>query len=449
MTSMKQRQRNCECEACKYHFKVALSEDLLTSFLSGDVTIFAGSGISTESKRVLKYTLYESVADELGLGPTDLSFPELMDKYCSQPNGRVKLLKMIKERFEHVDSFPELSSRATEFHEELATLFTVRNVVTTNWDTYFEDRCKATPFVTDPDLAFWDAGGRRVLKIHGSIANFGSIVATTADYESCRTRLDIGLLGAVLKTILATQTVVFVGYSLSDADFLSIYELVKERMNFLHKQAYAVTPFEDESKKLEQVGLIPIVTDGAHFLRQVKAHAVKEKVMLDDGLYEAASDLLGRVHAEHRRLHLKIQATDYPALIYAAAYQDGMAHALGRAVKLRGTGEYSNAQRTHGAIHKYMEMRRARLQARNYEDVAYIDGYVNGLTFLMLDHKQRRVLKPPLYYMFGKEPMWSLADFTRCLKRGDTHRASLARARRYVGRSVNPEGLEFHHPPWL
>jgi len=208
---MNDEQRTCECEVCKYDFEFELKRDLLNDFLGGKVTIFAGAGISTESKRVLKATLREGIAYELKLDPSNLTFPELMDKFCDQPNGRLKLLKTIKERFDHIHSFPELARTATNFHRELATFFPARNIVTTNWDTYFEEYCNATAFVTDPDLAFWEAASRRVLKIHGSIANFGSIVATTEDYEKCKGRLDIGLLGGLLKTILATQTVVFVG----------------------------------------------------------------------------------------------------------------------------------------------------------------------------------------------------------------------------------------------
>jgi len=75
----------------------------------------------------------------------------------------------------------------------------------------FEEHCKATPFVADLDLAFWEAADRRVLKIHGSIANFGSIVATSIDYKKCQERLTLGILGGLLKTILATQTICLSG----------------------------------------------------------------------------------------------------------------------------------------------------------------------------------------------------------------------------------------------
>jgi len=217
-----------------------------------------------------------------------------------------------------------------------------------------------------------------------------------------------------------------------------------------HKQAYAVTPFKEESRGLEQAGLIPIITDGAHFLRQIKIHAVNKEVMLDDELYDAASDLLDRVREEHTRLHLKVKVKNHPELIYAASYQDGIIHALERALNMRGTGEYSNGARVHGVIHSYVRWREDKLRAGNYEDVAYIDGYVNALTYIILEPKERRDLKPPLYYMFGSKGLiWSLADFVRRLKSSNVHRASLARARRQVAKLARPEVLEFHHMPWL
>lgn len=448
---MARRNGNCECDICKNELEFALSEDLVADFLNGGVTIFAGAEISTESKRVLKYSLYQWVGDELGVESSNLTFPQMMDRYCDQPNGRFKLLKMIKERFEHIESFPELNRCATQFHRELATLFKVKNILTTNWDTYFERCCDATPFVSDPDLAFWEAADRRVLKIHGSIANFGSIVATSADYEKCKARLETGLLGSVLKSTLATQTIIFVGYSLSDADFSAIYEFVKASMGQFHRQAYAVTPFKEEREKLEWAGLVPIITDPAYFIRQIKAHAVGKKAMLDDSLYSAAADLLDRVVKEHGRLHVKVKVKDHPELIYAASYQDGMIHALERAVNMRRTGEYSDGRRTHGVIHGYLGRREEKLHARNYEDVAYIDGYINALKFLMLDPGERPNLQPPLYYMFGwKGFVWSLTEFMRCLKHApNLHRESSARARRYANRLAGSADLEYHHPPWL
>lgn len=448
---MAEKQQVCDCAICKHHHEFEVPDDLLSDLMAGRVTIFAGAGISTESALVLKHTFYDSVAEELRLARQSLAFPALMEKYCDQPDGRFKLIKRIKDRFDHIDSFPELSGRATAFHRELGTFFPIRNIVTTNWDTYFEDKCKATPFVADPELAFWDAADRRVLKIHGSVTNFGSIVATTDDYEKCQERLRTGVLGGVLKTVLATQRIVFVGYSFSDFDFEAIYEFVKEQMGSFHKQSYVITPYKDEGNRFKGEGIFPIITDGTYFLSQIKKHAVAEGIMLGDEIYDAASDLLELVLEEHRALHSAIKASDFPELIYAASYQDGMMHALERAITMRGTGQYSDGARTARIIEAYLEWEKEKLHRGVYEDVAYIEGYVNGLTYLLADHKQRKKAKIPLYYAFGvSTDIVSLNDFIATLKkRPSAHKASLKRARRWLRKLSEPRSVAFHHPPWL
>jgi len=331
------------------------------------------------------------------------------------------------------------------------TFFPIRNIVTTNWDVYFEEHCKATPFVADLDLAFWEAADRRVLKIHGSIANFGSIVATSIDYKKCQERLTLGILGGLLKTILATQTILFVGYSLSDFDFLAIYEFVKAQMDSLHKQSYVVTPAAAESHKFKAAGLIPIITDGWYFISQMKKHAVSNGIMLDDEIYDVASDLYDRVREEHHSMYNAIKLSNHPQLIYAASYQDGMMHALGRALEMQGTGQYSNECRIQRSIRAYLELEKEKLHDGVYEDVAYIEGYLNALTYLLMDRKQRKKARLPLYYMFGvNADVVKMADFIASLKHNPTaHKASLKRARRLLRKASDPTSIEFHHPPWL
>ncbi len=183
---------NCDCEFCKFNFPVSLPKHLLDALMAGELAIFAGAGISTESPRVLKFTLYDEIVSALGLND-GRPFPEVMQRFSDQPDGRIKLLSKIKDRLENIDSFPELNFIASRFHRELGTLFLIREIVTTNWDTYFERYCYATPFVTDPDVSLWGAASRKVLKLHGSVNNFGSIVATSNDYVECAERLNVGV----------------------------------------------------------------------------------------------------------------------------------------------------------------------------------------------------------------------------------------------------------------
>ena len=90
----------CDCVVCRNNHEFENHPDLISDFATGRVTIFAGSGISTESRDVLKFTLYDDVAAELNIAGSHSSFPDLMEQYSAQPNGRLKLLE-VRDRLEH------------------------------------------------------------------------------------------------------------------------------------------------------------------------------------------------------------------------------------------------------------------------------------------------------------------------------------------------------------
>jgi NAD-dependent SIR2 family protein deacetylase len=222
--------RNPSCIWCQNNIDFDLPEQLVDDFMKGEVVIFAGSGISTESKNILPETLYESIAYDLGYKKCHKPFSELMDEYCLKPNGRINLLSEIKARFDNIKSFPELYRDATRFHRELATIPQLKTIITTNWDTYFEDECGALPFINPEDFTFWNTGERKVFKIHGSINNFGSIIATKKDYAKCLKNLHKGIAGSILKSVLATKTIVFIGYS-CPCEFLNTFDIYIKRLS--------------------------------------------------------------------------------------------------------------------------------------------------------------------------------------------------------------------------
>jgi hypothetical protein len=324
----------CDCSICKHRLDFELPPELIQEFEAGRVVLFAGAGISTESRQVLKYTFYDFVAAELGRAGQDLSFPDLMQELCEKPNGRLRLLELIRERFRHIHSFPELEASATGFHRTISTFFPLDTIITTNWDTYFEDYCDAIPFVTDDDLAFWESDQRKVLKIHGSINNYGSIVATDSDYGECVQRLSTGLVGGILKMMLATKTVVFAGYSLNDFDFQNIFGFVKQQMQGLHRTAYVVNPFKAECERLEAEGLVSIQTDATYFFEQVKAHFVGSGRMYSDRIFAEAILQRAKVAHEHEKMRTEFDEQSLPQIVYAASYQSGLMHAFDRVLAL-------------------------------------------------------------------------------------------------------------------
>ncbi|MCK4950623.1 MAG: SIR2 family protein [Gammaproteobacteria bacterium] len=443
--------KNCDCLLCQNRNDITFPDELLDEIFSGKVSFFIGAGVSTESQSVLNITFYEDVLTRLQEIPEEVSFPRVMQEFCNQPNGRMKLLQLIRKRFDTINSFPELKQSATRFHKELGTLFPVKNIITTNWDTYFEDYCNATPFVSDSDLAFWEVADRRVLKIHGSIENLSTIVATEDDYEACSKRLDTELIGSLLKTILATQTVIFVGYSMDDSDFQEVYGFVREQMNLLHRQAYVVTPFQADADRFNGAGLIPIVTDGAYFIELLKDHAVKQNQLIPDLHFKNVNILLDEVEDEHSLLYERLKNSEYPQVIYAGSYQDGLMHALQRALETRYSGQYSDKCRLISLIESYRDIKSDKLGSKNYSDVAYIEGYINGLFFVLIGSEDWDGDQPPKYFAFGtKDCLHDFDSFFEFIQdKPQAHKASINYAKRLMKRCDNPDDVVFHHPPWL
>lgn len=433
-----------KCDYCSNFHDFDVPPNLVDEMLNGQVVLFAGAGISTETRNVLPFTFYDDVCKESGL-ENNLPFPVVMSRFCLQPNGRARLLRKIRGRFDYIRSFPRLYFEATLFHRELSTLFPIESIFTTNWDDYFESECGAIPFVTSEDFAFWSIPGRKVFKIHGSINNLGSIVATSEDYEKCYQRLQQGLLGSNLKMILATKTILYIGYSFRDEDFLRLHSLLRQEMGDLLPHAYIVTLDKLGDERFRDLGLTPIYTDATFFISVVKHHITADHCMLEDDRFRGVRAMLQKLIKEQARLHKDLSFEDNPEILHASYYQDGLLDSFQRILALKNTGFYSSVHNVVLKIGAYEDERKERLKARKYSDVSYIDGYLHGLYFLLADKNERKGF--PLYYIFGvnDQPV-TFRDFNK-LRRvaGKTHKAAYKEAQR-ITKGLGSEFIPRHRP---
>ncbi|MBB6218157.1 hypothetical protein HNQ80_004297 [Anaerosolibacter carboniphilus] len=441
--------KNCECEFCKNKKDFELPSDIIDALIDDELIIFAGAGVSTESKKVYPYTLYREIKNELEI-EDNLSFSKLMSKFCEKTNGRAKLLQKIKNRFDYVTAFPELERTASEFHRELSTIYPIQNIITTNWDDLFERYCGATPIVFPEDFVFWNMPGRKVLKIHGSINNYGSIVATEDDYAKCQERLNSGLIGSSLKLMLATKYIIFIGYSFGDEDFNSIYNSLIKEMNGLIPHAYIVTLDESAVEKFKDMNITPIITDATYFITVLKEHLIARNLLIPDDEFSSVARMLFEVEEEHSLLSEAFNIKSYPQILYSLCYQDGLIHAFERILALKRTGNYSHACAIGNTLRAYEKKRKEKLKKKVYHDVAYIEGYMNGLVFLLMDEEERSGL--PLYFVFGYDHSISTLDEYKSIIQNakELHKTSYEYASKYVSHITNESGdIVFHHTPFL
>jgi hypothetical protein len=407
-----------DCFFCRNFHEFELPDHLLQELRANRVVLFAGAGVGTEGKQLLPSTLYSDILDELNCSDTP-SFAELISQFCARPNGRAELLRRIRARFESIRAFPQLYNLATLFHRELSTLFMIDSIVTTNWDDYFEQEAGAIPFVTADDFVFWSTPGRKVFKIHGSINNLGSIVATKEDYDACYERLQSGVLGSSLKMMLATKTILYVGYSFKDEDFVRIHSLLKAEMGNLFPTSYIVTLDREGVERYRELGLSPIFTDATYFISVLKRHVIKDDDMLGDRQFAKIVKGLGRVQRAHLDLTHNTDFSKRPDVLYCAFYQDGLIQSFQRMLVLQNTGYYSHKCNVIHAIEYYEDLRKDMVRNKRYGDVAYIDGYTNALYFLLADDELRKAL--PVYYVYGaKDQPVTLREFERLRRQAKT-----------------------------
>lgn len=257
-----------------------------------------------------------------------------------------------------------------------------RTVITTNWDRYFEEETSATPFVYETDVPLWAAASRPLLKIHGSIDNYASLVASQEDYRACEARLRDGAIGAVLKQIFATKTCVFVGYSATDPDFLAIYRTVMQGIGRLARAHYLVSPFTTDAEAnhlRDNLGILSIRTDATYFLETVKERMVEKNCYAPDRTYGHIFSLWLELRDIHSRFVASYKPVDAPQLIFCMVYQDGLMHAFEKIIDQRKTGKYSDLHHVRRQASAYEAMLRDYRRKRDYWETSYFTGYWAGL----------------------------------------------------------------------
>jgi hypothetical protein len=194
------------------------------------------------------------------------SAPEVAQDF-EEAFGRVTLLETMAERIE------QINARPAAVHAAFAQLpFDL--VFTTNFDLLLEmtyDGRNPVVIGSDEDMAF--VGGRRavtIIKLHGDLNHRKEIVLTSTDFGRY---LDTHpVMSTYLAAMFIARTFLFIGYSLSDPNILSINSVIRQRLGAFKRRAYWIS-FDlpaDHRAKLgdEQVNVISASTNDSSTTRE-------------------------------------------------------------------------------------------------------------------------------------------------------------------------------------
>lgn len=420
---MHNHSKDTECTFCKSRKDFIFPEEIIQNI--HNVVLFVGAGISTENKLVWPTTFYEEICEELGLDKNkNIPFSKVMTLFTQKTGSKRELIIRIKNRLDNISSWPDLYKAATQFHRELALIPCIKDIVTTNWDNFFEKESKAQPFVTSADMIFQDCPGKKVFKIHGTINNLDSIVATENDYRNSYKKSKENLIGAALRHFLANKIMVFIGYSFLDEDFRKIYTHITNEMGEFRQQAWVVTLDKANDSKWKKMGFLPIYTDGTYFLEVLREN-LERHCLLKTANLPAVVKFLFKIKSAHFKTSRTLPLRKYPEVLYCLSYQDGIIHALTILLSKAQGGDSLCPKSLSGSVDFYTGLKRD--YRKRYYDHAYIQGFIYGLqsfTILATNPKDEKKLPRLAYYNEPTgEVFTSRIQFKNSLNKHKTHPA--------------------------
>lgn len=217
-------------------------QPFLDELLNDNCVPFIGAGMSNNAKlpEGKKMPLWPELGtcfkDMLGDDYKNASSIEAFSAYESRFK-RPALIAKLKEKLFIDEVKPGRS------HYALCQL-PFGKICTTNFDFLLEDTFndihkKTSVKVREEQLSDYVVKGKvEILKFHGDLNNPQELIATEEDYDNFV--FGHPLLTTYLCNILLTSTPLFIGYSLDDADFRQIFQLIKSRLKRLTKCAYAI-----------------------------------------------------------------------------------------------------------------------------------------------------------------------------------------------------------------
>jgi nucleoside 2-deoxyribosyltransferase len=201
------------------------------------------------------------LAHEGGIDPS-WPGPKVAQEY-ERRFGRVQLIEAVRRSLHPDDANPGRSQMAF-------VQLPFDTIYTTNFDLLLEQACAAAgrPFrslVGELQLPF-HAGvtATSIVKMHGDLRHEEHIVLTQRDYDDFLNKYPV--IATHLSAMLITRTPLFVGYSLTDPDFLSIRAVVRSRLGVLERMSYVVqfdvTQNEFDAALEQRVHIVNVLTNG-------------------------------------------------------------------------------------------------------------------------------------------------------------------------------------------
>jgi hypothetical protein len=259
-------------------------ENLFDLIRKEQVVIWAGAGFSRyagyPSGAEFSEILYNDLPTDQRMEISkDLPLPNMAEEYCRFKGGsKNQLIKLLHQYFNK-------QPLTTEDHDKLVNIPHVKTVFTTNYDALFENAfgSSATLATCDEHIPYLDKNKVEIFKVHGTLSQPSSILITSSDYTNFfKRRLEESLFWSVVKSRIATNSVLFIGYGMEDPNIDAIYEKIVESLGGNYGQCFLVAPNLSQRKitNLHKLGIEYIDCTGQQLINELLIN-LKEHVVAD------------------------------------------------------------------------------------------------------------------------------------------------------------------------
>lgn len=204
----------------------------------------------------------------------NMSFPQVMFM-VKQVENRNEVERILED---HIDA-PTLNPLPV--HQLLADM-SFSAFITTNYDRLLEkalekQRKKFISIIEENDVSRWRNSQLPVIKIHGCVSRPKTMIAAEDEYRPLSSSKPV--MAALLTALLANKTVLFLGFSLADDDFRTLYQELKGLLGNNMPTSYAIVRNCDDYQKIYwgKQGVDIIEDDLTRFLRMLFQSAISGK----------------------------------------------------------------------------------------------------------------------------------------------------------------------------
>ncbi|WP_278551480.1 SIR2 family NAD-dependent protein deacylase [Elizabethkingia bruuniana] len=231
-----------------------------------EVVLFAGAGLSLDagfpSGNTLRDIFFNSLneAEKAQIIP---NFQEIDENYVTQSLNLMDLTEAIydlKGNRNHLikvlrDVFNKKPT-SLQVHENIAKIPHLKNIITTNYDTLFEDALGDTGEVIleNSHIPYMDSKKRQIFKIHGDLNHIDRIILKKTDYNDFfKNNSENDIYWNLIKERLSTKAVMFIGYSLDDSNISVIFDKIIDSIGDDMKDVYFIAPSLSEPKRTKLI----------------------------------------------------------------------------------------------------------------------------------------------------------------------------------------------------